>query len=85
MNTFISDPPGRISSRYPYLFTRGHEAVRALSLACSLQELYRYLVDDFVIQFSQSLKPKDFVVKGERATRKRWGKREYLNGSRTKE
>lgn len=52
---------------------------------CDLMELYRYLVDDFVIQFSQSLKPKDFVVKGERTTRKRWGKREYLNGSKTKE
>jgi hypothetical protein len=31
------------------------------------------------------LKPKDFVVKGERTTRKRWGKREYLNRSKTRE
>ena len=52
---------------------------------CDLMELYRYLVDDFVIQFNQSLKPRDFVVKGERTTRKRWGKREYLNNSKTKE
>lgn len=28
---------------------------------------------------------KDFTVKGERTTRKRWGKREYLNGSKTRE
>jgi CRISPR-associated protein Cas1 len=55
------------------------------SLVCDLMELYRYLVDDFVIQFSQGLKPKDFVVKGERTTRKRWGKREYLNTSKTRE
>lgn len=48
-------------------------------------ELYRYLVDDFVIQFSQGLKLKDFVIKGERTTRKRWGKREYLNASKTRE
>lgn len=25
------------------------------------------------------------MVKGERTTRKRWGKREYLNGSKTRE
>ena len=55
------------------------------SLVCDLMELYRYLVDDFVIQFSQGLKPRDFVVKGERTTRKRWGKREYPNGTRTRE
>jgi len=52
---------------------------------CDLQELYRYLVDDFVIQFCQGLKEKDFVVKGERTTRKRWGKRKYLNGAKTRE
>ncbi len=45
------------------------------SLVCDLQKLYRSLVDDFVIQFSQGLKPRDFVMKGERTTRKRWGKR----------
>jgi CRISPR-associated protein Cas1 len=55
------------------------------SLVCDLMELYRYLIDDFVIQFSQGLKPKDFVMKGERTTRKRWGKREYLNTSKTRE
>lgn len=48
-------------------------------------ELYRYLVDDFVIQFSQDLKPKDFVLKRERTTRKRWGKREYLNAAQTRQ
>ena len=55
------------------------------SLVCDFMELYRYLVDDFVIQFCQGLSKKDFVVKGERTTRKRWGKREYLNGARTRE
>jgi hypothetical protein len=48
-------------------------------------ELYRYLVDDFVIEFCQSLKPRDYVMKGERTTRKRWSKREYLNSSKTRE
>jgi len=49
------------------------------SLVCDLQELYRYLVDDFVIQFCKGLKERDFTVKGERVSRKRKGKREYLN------
>ena len=39
------------------------------SLVCDLMELYRYLVDDFVIGFCQGLKPVDFVVKGERTAR----------------
>jgi hypothetical protein len=48
-------------------------------------ELYQYLVDDFLIGFCKTVSRRDFVVKGERTTRKRWGKREYLNGSRTRE
>lgn len=38
-----------------------------------------------MIQFCQGLKAGDFMVKGERTTRKRWGKREYLNRSATRE
>lgn len=48
------------------------------SLVCDLQELYRYLGDDFVIQFCQSLKQRDFTVKSESVSRKRRGKLEYL-------
>ena len=55
------------------------------SLVCNLMELYRYLINDFMIQFNQGLKLKDFLVKGERTIRKRWGKREYLNASKTRE
>jgi CRISPR-associated protein Cas1 len=54
------------------------------SLICDLQELYRYLVDDFVVQFCQGLKEKDFTVKSESVSRKRKGKREYLNNSETR-
>ena len=43
-----------------------------------------YLVDDFVIQFCQSLKERDFTVKSESMSRKRKGKREYLNEAETK-
>jgi CRISPR-associated protein Cas1 len=54
------------------------------SLVCDLQELYRYLIDDFVIQFCQGLKEKDFTVKSESVTRKKMGKREYLNNTKTR-
>ena len=54
------------------------------SLVCDLQELYRYLVDDFVIQFFQSIKEGDFTVKSESASWKRKGKREYLNDAETR-
>ena len=54
------------------------------SLVCDLQELYRYLVDEFVIQFCQDLGKKDFTVKSESVSRKRKGKREYLSDAQTK-
>ena len=53
------------------------------SLICDFQELFRYLIDDFLIQYSQNLKAKDFVVKTEDLTRKKRGKREYLNNRLT--
>jgi len=54
------------------------------SLVCDLQELYRYLVDDFVIQFCQGLRKKDFTVKNESVSRKKKGKRVYLNDADTR-
>ena len=54
------------------------------SLVCDLQELYRYLVDDFVIQFCQDLGKRDFTVKSESVSRSRKGKREYLNDAKTR-
>ena len=54
------------------------------SLVCDFQELYRYLLDDFLIRYSQEIKTKDFVVKQEKIARKRQGKREYLNDSETR-
>lgn len=54
------------------------------SLVCDIQELYRYLVDDFVIQFCQDLKERDFTVKSESVSQKRKGEREYLNDAQTR-
>ena len=55
------------------------------SLVCDFQELYRYLIDDFVIQYCQQLKKKDFTVKTESVSRNRKGKREYLNDRQTRD
>ena len=48
------------------------------SLVCDFMELYRYLIDDFLLDYCRGLRSKDFVVKTEGAGRKKQGKREYL-------
>jgi len=48
------------------------------SLVCDFEELYRYLVDDFVLQYALKLSDKDFVLKNEDFGFSRKGKREYL-------
>lgn len=52
------------------------------SLVCDFVELYRHLVDDFLIQYCQKLKPKDFKAKTEKWRNKK-GKRIYLKRSLT--
>ena len=49
------------------------------SLVCDFLELYRYLIDDFVIEFGRGLKTKDFIIKREDFSKNRKGKRQYLN------
>jgi CRISPR-associated protein Cas1 len=55
------------------------------SLVCDFQELYRYLIDDFVIQYCQKVAVKDFITKAETSTRNKKGKREYLDDIKTKD
>ncbi len=55
------------------------------SLVCDFMELYRYIIDDFLIEYCRTLNPKDFIVKTENSTRKKMGKREYLNTKQTRE
>lgn len=43
------------------------------------------MIDDFVIQFCQELGQRDFTVKTENLSRKKVGKREYLNDSDTRD
>ena len=52
------------------------------SLVCDFQELYRYVIDDFIIQFCQNIKVKDFTIKTENIGKKK-GKREYLKDIQT--
>jgi CRISPR-associated protein Cas1 len=54
------------------------------SLVCDFQELYRYLIDDFIIQYCKSLAKLDFTFKTEKLADKKKGKREYLNDGKTK-
>jgi CRISPR/Cas system-associated endonuclease Cas1 len=61
----------------PYLGFLHSNQMGKLSLVCDFQELYRYLIDDFLIQYCQRICKKDFTVKTENANRKRKGKREY--------
>ena len=47
---------------------------------CDFIELYRHLIDDFLIQHSQELKVSDFKAKTEMINQKK-GKRIYLKAS----
>jgi CRISPR-associated protein Cas1 len=67
----------------PYLGFLHSTATGKPSLICDFMELYRYLLDDFVIQYCRKLNRKDFIVKLEDFSTKRKGKREYLNDSQT--
>jgi CRISPR-associated protein Cas1 len=49
------------------------------SLVCDFQELYRYLIDGFLIQYCQNVKPRSFILKAESVSRSKKGKRQYLN------
>lgn len=54
------------------------------SLVCDLQDLYRFLVDDFLIEYCQKLKKTDFRAKYQRKKR-RIGKRVFLKDRKTEQ
>jgi len=63
----------------PYLGFLHSEQYGKPSLVCDMIELYRFLIDDFLIQHYRSIGKKQLVTKNETMTRKKCGKREYLN------
>jgi CRISPR-associated protein Cas1 len=69
----------------PYLGFLHSEQFGKPSLVCDFQELYRYLVDDSVIQYCKGLAKRDFMFKSEKLSGQKRGKREYLNDNETKE
>ena len=69
----------------PYLGFMHSEQFGKPSLVCDLMELYRHLIDDYIIEFSRTLKPRDFTVKTERFSANRIGKREVLSREKTRE
>jgi len=48
------------------------------SLVCDVQDLYRYLIDDYLIERGQKLRKKDFVVVTDFMMRLKMGKRIHL-------
>ena len=58
---------------------------RKPSLVCDFIEIYRNLIDDFLIKCCRTLRSKDFVMKTENLERKKRGKREHLNYQKTKD
>lgn len=69
----------------PYVGFLHSEQFGKLSLVCDFQELYRYLIDDFVIQYCQRWAKRDFGFKTEKLSSQKKGKREYLNDAETKD
>ena len=54
------------------------------SLVCDFQELYRHLVDDFVIEQYLKISKRDFVLRNEDYSANKKGKREYLKQEQNK-
>ena len=69
----------------PFLGFMHSEQFDKPSLVCDLQELYRYLIDDFLVRFSQKLTEKDFHYKIEWFSSNKLGKRQVLNNKKTRE
>jgi CRISPR-associated protein Cas1 len=63
----------------PYLGFLHSEQFGKPSLVCDFQELYRYLIDDFIIPYCKSLAKCDFTLKTEKMSAQKRVKREYLN------
>ncbi len=55
------------------------------SLVCDFQEVYRYLIDDFVIEYCRNVGSKDFVLKDEDYSANRKGKRQCLNEAKNRD
>jgi len=55
------------------------------SMVCDFIELYRHLVDGFLIEYCKNLGPEDFKPKNEKVGKRKLGKRVYLKDDLSKE
>lgn len=69
----------------PYLGFLHSEQFGKPSLVCDLMELYRHLIDDFVVEYCRSLKKKDFTMTHEDYSSHRKGQRQYLKKALAKD
>ena len=69
----------------PYLGFLHSEQFGKPSLVCDFQELYQYLIDNFVIHYCERLAKRDFRYKTEKLSSQKKGKREYLNDIETRD
>jgi len=58
----------------PYLGFLHSNQMAKLSLVCDFQELYRYLIDDFLNNYCKGISKKDFKMKNESASHGKKGK-----------
>jgi CRISPR/Cas system-associated endonuclease Cas1 len=63
----------------PYLGFLHSEQFGKPSLVCDFVEIYRYLIDDFIIGFCKDLSKKDFITKCEIMSRGKIGKRAMVS------
>jgi len=68
----------------PYLGFLHSEQFGKPSLVCDFQELYRYLIDYFMIQYCKGLAKRDFMFKSEKLSGQKTGKREFLTELETR-
>jgi CRISPR/Cas system-associated endonuclease Cas1 len=68
----------------PYLGFLHSNQMWKMNLVCNFQELYGYLIDDFLIGYCEQISKRDFITKTEVASRRKKGKCEYLSDSETK-
>ena len=63
----------------PFLGYLHEIAVGKPSLSLDFLELYRSLMDNFMLDYARNLKPRDFVLRDEDFSTNRKAKRQYLN------
>ena len=56
----------------PYLGFLHSNQMGKMSLACDFQELYRFLIDDFLIQYCQDVSKRDFGLRWRTRTVSVW-------------